>query len=49
VQIDATVPTHAPRRRQADSHWLGLVSFLSLLLTLATVVATASTVVRLMS
>jgi hypothetical protein len=47
--MDATLPTQAPRRRQGDSRWLGLVSFFSLMLTVATIVLTASTVVRLMS
>jgi hypothetical protein len=49
VQIDATLPTQAPRRRRADSRWLDLVSFFSLMLTVATVIVTASTVVRMMS
>jgi hypothetical protein len=47
VQIEAPAPLPARRRPSTNPAWLSFVSFFSLLLTLATVVATACTVVHM--
>jgi hypothetical protein len=49
VQIEAPAPSTARRRSSANPPWLGVVSFFSLMLTVATVVATAMTVVRMVA
>jgi hypothetical protein len=48
VPLDAALPASARRTPRADPAWLSAVSCLSLVLTLATVVATAFTVARML-